>query len=129
MRLDLLAVLNAERDARRAAIVVTDFASGTQRLVKAADTACDPLRDVLSERLGFELDRLHRSCRRLIWLNPLLRYDAFEARAKGVLAMLPHVDEVRPVHNLASLGALAEALAHDRPSAHIDPKRWLSRAA
>jgi uncharacterized protein with von Willebrand factor type A (vWA) domain len=89
----------------------------------------DGLERDATERLGFELDRLHRSCRRLIWLNPLLRYDAFEARAKGVLAMLPHVDEVRPVHNLASLGALAEALAHGRPSAHIDPKRWLSRAA
>jgi len=89
----------------------------------------DGLERDATERLGFELDRLHRSCRRLIWLNPLLRYDAFEARAKGVLAMLPHVDEVRAVHNLASLGALAEALAHDRPSAHIDPKRWLSRAA
>jgi uncharacterized protein with von Willebrand factor type A (vWA) domain len=82
-----------------------------------------------TERLGFELDRLHRSCRRLIWLNPLLRYDAFEARAKGILAMLAHVDEVRPVHNLASLEALAAALAHDRPSAHIDPRRWLNRAA
>ena len=52
------------------------------------------------DRLAFEIDRLHRSCRRLIWLNPLLRYEGFEAKAKGVRAMLPHVDEFRPVHNL-----------------------------
>ncbi len=50
--------------------------------------------------LGFEIDRLHRSCRRLIWLNPLLRFEGFEARAKGVKTMLPHVDELRPIHNL-----------------------------
>ncbi|MBO0752052.1 MAG: VWA domain-containing protein, partial [Bradyrhizobiaceae bacterium] len=52
------------------------------------------------DRLAFEIDRLHRSCRRLIWLNPLLRFDGFEAKARGVQAMLPHVDEFRPVHNL-----------------------------
>jgi hypothetical protein len=63
------------------------------------------------ERLGHEMERLHKSCRRLIWLNPLLRYDGFEAKALGVRAMLPHVDEFRPVHNLESLAALAEALS------------------
>ena len=51
MKLDILAALNAERQARRAAIVVTDVASGTQRLVKAADVAKDPLRAALAERL------------------------------------------------------------------------------
>lgn len=61
-------------------------------------------------RLAFEMDRLHRSCRRLIWLNPLLRFDRFEPRAAGVRAMLPHVDDFRPVHNLASLEALVVAL-------------------
>jgi uncharacterized protein with von Willebrand factor type A (vWA) domain len=57
------------------------------------------------------MDRLHRSCRKLIWLNPLLRYEGFEPKAAGVRAMLPHVDEMRPVHNLASLKTLCEALA------------------
>ena len=52
------------------------------------------------DRLDFEIDRLHRSCRRLIWLNPLLRFSGFEAKAKGIRAMLPHVDEMRPIHNL-----------------------------
>ena len=51
MRLDILSTLNTERAARRAAIVVTDVESGTQRLVKAADVAADPLQDVLRERL------------------------------------------------------------------------------
>ncbi len=61
--------------------------------------------------LSFEMDRLHKSCRRLIWLNPLLRFDRFEPRAAGVKAMLPHVDRFLPVHNLASLEQLAEVLA------------------
>jgi xanthine dehydrogenase accessory factor len=51
MKIDILTALNAERQARRAAIVITDTASGTQRLVKAADTAKDPLRAELAERL------------------------------------------------------------------------------
>jgi len=51
MKLDILSALNAERQARRAAIVVTDVASGKQRLVKAADIAKDPLRAALAERL------------------------------------------------------------------------------
>jgi uncharacterized protein with von Willebrand factor type A (vWA) domain len=60
--------------------------------------------------LGAEADRLHRSCRRLIWLNPLLRWEGFEPRAQGIRALLPHVDEHRPVHNLDSLEALGRAL-------------------
>ena len=61
--------------------------------------------------LGFEADRLHRSCRRLIWLNPLLRYRGFEPRARGIVELLPHVDEHRPVHNLDSLEQLARVLS------------------
>jgi len=61
--------------------------------------------------LAFEMQRLRKSCRRLVWLNPLLRYDRFEPRAGGVKAMLPHVDAFLPVHNLASLAQLADALA------------------
>ncbi|MBV9077287.1 MAG: VWA domain-containing protein [Methylobacteriaceae bacterium] len=61
--------------------------------------------------LAFEMDRLHRSCRRLVWLNPLLRFEGFEARAAGIRAMLPHVDEFRPIHTLASMQDLVRALA------------------
>ena len=60
----------------------------------------DGLERDADDTLAFEIDRLHRSCKRLIWLNPLLRFHAFEARAKGVQTMLPHVDELRPIHNL-----------------------------
>jgi uncharacterized protein with von Willebrand factor type A (vWA) domain len=60
--------------------------------------------------LAEEMRRLHRSCRRLVWLNPLLRYEGFEPRAAGIRAMLPHVDEMRPVHDLESLAQLAAAL-------------------
>ncbi|HEX6440649.1 MAG TPA: VWA domain-containing protein [Stellaceae bacterium] len=61
--------------------------------------------------LGHEMDRLHRSCRRLIWLNPLLRYEGFEPRSLGMRAMLPHVDEFRPVHNLESLETLIDVIS------------------
>lgn len=67
--------------------------------------------------LAFEMERLAKSCRRLIWLNPLLRYADFEARPAGVRAMLPWVDDFRPVHNLASLAALAGALSGEARAA------------
>src|SRR5579872_285808 len=71
----------------------------------------DGLEREADSRLAFEMDRLHRSCRRLIWLNPLLRYGGFEAKAQGIKMMLPHVDEFRPVHNLSSIQGLIEALS------------------
>jgi len=77
-----------------------------------------------AELLGQETDRLHRSCRRLVWLNPLLRFEGFEARARGVKAMLPHVDELRAVHNLQAIGDLAKALAAGR-ARDADPRRYL----
>ena len=77
-----------------------------------------------TEQLAHETDRLHRSCRRLIWLNPLLRFDGFEARARGVRAMVPHVDELRAVHNLEAIGDLARALTAGRMR-DADPRRFL----
>ena len=71
----------------------------------------DGLEREADSRLEFEMDRLHRSCRRLIWLNPLLRFDGFEAKAQGIKMMLPHVDEFRPVHNLKSMEGLIAALS------------------
>jgi uncharacterized protein with von Willebrand factor type A (vWA) domain len=62
--------------------------------------------------LAFEMERLHKSCRRLLWLNPLLRYSAFEPKAAGIRTMLPHVDQFLPAHNLESLEQLAHVLAH-----------------
>ncbi|MDP6345435.1 MAG: VWA domain-containing protein [Alphaproteobacteria bacterium] len=63
------------------------------------------------EGIRGQMDRLHKSCRRLIWLNPLLRYEGFEPKSRGIQAMLPHVDDFRTVHNLDSLADLADALS------------------
>jgi uncharacterized protein with von Willebrand factor type A (vWA) domain len=79
------------------------------------------------DRLAFEIDRLHRSCRRLIWLNPLLRFSGFEAKAKGIRTMVPHVDELRPIHNLDSMKELVQALSATGARAG-DPKAWLNKA-
>src|SRR5499425_1832179 len=87
----------------------------------------DGLERDADETLAFEMDRLHRSCRRLIWLNPLLRFEGFEARARGIRAMLPHVDELRPIHNLESMVGLVASLQHGGGSA--DPKAWLRQVA
>ena len=65
--------------------------------------------------LAENMDRLHRSCRRLIWLNPLLRWDGFQPKSSGIRAMLPHVDEFRTVHSLDSLRALVELLSRPAP--------------
>lgn len=58
-----------------------------------------------------KIERLQKSCRRLIWLNPLLRFDGFEPKSAGIKAMLPYVDDFLSVHNLDSLSALVEALS------------------
>ncbi len=58
-----------------------------------------------------EAERVHKSCRWFIWLNPLLRYDAFQPRAAGMRALLPHVDDFRSIHNLASLEDLCGLLS------------------
>jgi len=88
----------------------------------------DGLERDADDTLAFEMDRLHRSCRRLIWLNPLLRFEGFEARAKGVRTMLPHVDELRPIHNLESMAELVRALSR-APAKDYDPKLWLRHVA
>jgi uncharacterized protein with von Willebrand factor type A (vWA) domain len=80
------------------------------------------------EDLAREMDRLHRSCRRLIWLNPLLRFEGFEAKAKGIRAMLPHVDEFRAVHSLEAVANLVSALTGKQSdSKSSNPKSWLKR--
>jgi len=63
------------------------------------------------EGLAKEMERLHKSCRRLIWLNPLLRYEGYEPRSMGARMIMPHVDEFRPVHSLESLADLTRVLS------------------
>ena len=76
--------------------------------------------------LAEAMDRLHRSCSRLVWLNPLLRWDGFQPRSQGIRAMLPHVDEFRPVHNLASLRDLVATLSRPMPRGGME--RWRTAA-
>jgi uncharacterized protein with von Willebrand factor type A (vWA) domain len=76
-----------------------------------------------TDELAAAMDRLHRSCRRLVWLNPLLRYQGFEARAAGIRAMLPHVDEFRTLHNLNAMSDLCRALSGEAGRAG-DPRRF-----
>lgn len=63
-----------------------------------------------SPELGKQMERLSKSCRQLVWLNPLLRYKKFEPRAEGVRIMLPYVDVFRSAHNINSLAELPALL-------------------
>jgi len=74
--------------------------------------------------LSKEMERLHKSCRRLIWLNPLLRFEGFEPKSQGIKAILPHVDEFRQVHNLESLTQLVEALNRQMVRRQEEMTQW-----
>jgi hypothetical protein len=76
-----------------------------------------------TDELGREMDRLHRSCRRLVWLNPLLGFEGFEAKARGIRAMLPHVDEFRAVHSLEAIADICRALS-GKVGPASDPRAW-----
>ena len=94
-----------------------------------AQNACvllvsDGLDREAGEGLSEEMDRLAKSCRSLVWLNPLLRYERFEARPAGVRAMLPHVDLFLPVHNLKSLVDLAHTLNRPPTRTHQEKRAW-----
>jgi len=71
-----------------------------------------------------QMDRLHRSCRELIWLNPLLRYDAYAPVASGAKAMIRHVDAFHSIHNLESLDQLAHIMRR-RPPTRGAMRRWV----
>jgi hypothetical protein len=113
--------------------VVPDWSGGT-RIGEALETFNRLwARRVLAQGAVVLLitDGLHHSCRRLIWLNPLLRWAGFEPRSQGIRAMLPHVDDFRPVHNLASLRALVDLLSRPaRRPVHLaavgEPERMAS---
>ncbi|EPX79224.1 vWA domain-containing protein [Litoreibacter arenae] len=63
------------------------------------------------EALAHEMRRLRLSARKVIWLNPLLRWEEFAPKARGIRVMLPHVDSFRAGHNIAALEGLAEAIS------------------
>jgi len=76
------------------------------------------------EGLATEMERLHKSCRRLVWLNPLLRYEGFAPRSSGIRAMLPHVDDFRSAHSLDSLDDLARLLSREPKRRGEAAERW-----
>jgi uncharacterized protein len=82
------------------------------------------------DRLTPAMDRLHRSCARLIWLNPLLRFDGYEPRSQGAKVMVEHVDDLRTVHSLDSLRDLIDALsgADDNSARLATMRRWRALA-
>ncbi len=78
--------------------------------------------------LGREVERLQRTCHRLIWLNPLLGSPNYQPLTQGIQAALPHVDDFLPVHNLLSLEQLGEKLSAvgsvrpERRQRHTEPE-------
>jgi uncharacterized protein with von Willebrand factor type A (vWA) domain len=62
--------------------------------------------------LAFEMERLQKSCHRLIWLNPLLGTPGYQPLTRGLVAAMPYMDDFLPVYNLASLEQLVEALGN-----------------
>jgi uncharacterized protein with von Willebrand factor type A (vWA) domain len=88
----------------------------------------DGLERQVGPDLAFEMDRLKRSCRRLVWLNPLLRFEGFEPRAAGIRTILPHVHDFRAIHSLGSMADLCRVLSAERPDEPAQ-RRWLRRSA
>jgi hypothetical protein len=83
------------------------------RRVLAGRSVVILLSDGLERDSEFQMQRLERTCDQLIWLNPMLRYEHFEAKAMGIRTMLPHVDLFLPAHNLESLAQLGQILRQD----------------
>jgi hypothetical protein len=125
-----LRVRDVDEALEKAGHAVTDWAGGTRigaclrefnfrwsrRLLSQGGIVLlvtDGLDRDAGEGVSAEMARLQRSARRVIWLNPLLRYAGFEAKASGVRAMRPYVDDFRSVHNLRSLSELAAVLADE----------------
>jgi uncharacterized protein with von Willebrand factor type A (vWA) domain len=84
---------------------------------------------LITDGLDRQMERLHKSCRRLIWLNPLLRFEGYEPKAGGARAILPHVDDFRPIHNLESMRDLASVLGQPGPRRLEAARTWVPAAA
>ena len=107
---------------------LTEFNRIWSRRVLAQGAVVLLITDGLDREEGVQLEaaieRLHKSCRRLVWLNPLLRYEGFEPKSQGIKAILPHVDEFRPVHSLDSLAELAAALGRPGQQRMEGVRKW-----
>ena len=99
----------------RIGVILKTFNQRWSRRVLSQNAVVLLISDGLDREAGADLseqmERLHKSTRKLIWLNPLLRFEGFEPKAEGVRLMLPHVDAFLPAHNIESLTGLAKALA------------------
>ena len=78
--------------------------------------------------LAEAMERLHKSCRRLIWLNPLLRFEGYAPISTGARAMIRHVDDFRTVHNLAALRDLTEVLSREGTRRAEGLSEWVGAA-
>ncbi len=105
----------------RIGATISEFNLHWSRRVLGQNAVALLISDGLDRDAGAQLDqsmeRLRKSCRRLIWLNPLLRFHGFEPLATGIRMMLQHVDDLLPAHNVTSLANLADVLAkpHQAP--------------
>ena len=77
--------------------------------------------------LSKQIKLIQKSCKRLIWLNPLLRYEEFAPKPTGVKAILPHVDEFRPIHSLESMDQLVNALSETNLQSRFNMAPWLEK--
>jgi len=134
-----------DRALERIGHVVKDWSGGTQigRCLKAFNQVwsrrvlgqgavvlliTDGLDRDAGKGLEEEMERLHKSCRRLLWLNPLLRYDGYQPISSGAQAMMPHVDDFRSVHSLDSLRDLTDVLSHQPKRRAEGISAWVQAA-
>ena len=119
----------------RIGATISEFNLRWSRRVLGQNAVVLLISDGLDRDGGADLDesmgRLRKSCRQLIWLNPLLRFDDFEPLATGVRMMLPHVDAFLPAHNVDSLAELAATLTrvHQAPSRSKLPVAFVKESA
>ncbi len=77
--------------------------------------------------LSKQIKLIQKSSKRLIWLNPLLRYEEFAPKPTGVKAILPYVDEFRPIHSLESMDQLVNALSETNLQSRFNMAPWLQK--
>ena len=77
--------------------------------------------------LSKQIKLIQKSSKRLIWLNPLLRYEEFAPKPTGVKAILPYVDEFRPIHSLESMDQLVNALSETNLQSRFNMAPWLEK--
>lgn len=88
----------------------------------------DGLEKLHDARLSFEMERLHKSCKFLIWLNPLLRFEEFSPKSLSIRYMMPHVDSFLPIHSLSSITDLVASLSIISETSDADIVKWKKRA-